>query len=377
MKHITMLAHVLAALLVHGAMADTGAPPSDQPGVEKWQPGQQLDAADLPELWVQGDPVRAFKQGTVYLIDFWQCPQPGPRSYLFHRRRPGYYGTQMLEKFGRLGKRPDNVAQLTIAVNEESTAERIRKFLDLPALRCSHPVAVDRAQGTVSTVWLAASGFKSLPHTLVVKDGRMLWSGEGSSVPESLVLEAARADFDLASYQRERKRDMELFKTMRPTLAKVDQAVKNGATPEEVEAMLAAAEKQLGHIPFCYMAIQETRFALALERKDRSGAVAVMKRTADTWPDDTFVQGRVFKYLSATEELKPESLPVIIQCMKRQAHIRGGEYASRCWLVIGKAYKDMGKTDKATEALKKAVATSDVQRRLDLLRSGAALPLAE
>lgn len=378
MKSIITVVTVAALTFAQSAWADDSQPTAtDEPAQEKWAFGHQLNAADIPQNWLQGNPVTEFKKDTVYLIDFWQCPKSGPRAYMFERRRPGFHGTRVLNELARQGQELKNVEQLSIAVQETSTPERIKKFLNLPVLKCDHPVANDGEKGTIYSTWMLPCGFESFPYFLIVKNGVMLWSGEGSSIPGKLITQAADADFHLKAYQETKKNDGALYKTMRAGLDKIYEASENGASVDELNKMIDAEEKRIGHIPFCFMTLQELRHGFALKNKDNAGAIAVMKRAADTWPNETFVQGRVFKYLGSAEDLKPESCSLIIQCMKRQAVLKDGEYASRCWLVIADAYNDMGETEKATEAFKKAVAISTVQKRLDLLQSGGTLPIAE
>lgn len=373
---VATIATISALTFAQSSWAEE-AKPAVTAAPEKWAPGHLLNATDIPQNWLQGEPVTEFKKDTIYLIDFWQCPKPRPRTFMFNRRRPGFHGTRVLEELARLGQRPENVEQLTIAVQETSTPERIRKFLSLPVLKCDHPVANDGEKGTIFSTWMHPCGFKSFPHFLIVKNGVMLWSGEGSSIPGGLITQAAVPGFDLTAYLETQKRDQELYKTMRPGLDKIYEAFDNGVAIEELNAMIDAEEKRIGHIPFCFMILQEARYEYAMKNKDKVAALAAMKRAADKWPNETSIQGRVFKYLGSNEALKPDSCPLIIQCMKRQAILKDSEYASHCWLVIGDTYKEMGEPEKATEAFKKAVSLSNVQKRLEILKSGGVLPIAE
>ncbi|QQL45205.1 tetratricopeptide repeat protein [Sulfuriroseicoccus oceanibius] len=344
---------------------------------EKWLPGHTLDFAELPTEWLQGNAPTEFEKDTVYLIDLWKTPGKGPRSYNFFRKKPGYFGYELLERMERLGNRPDNIQLLTIAVNETSSPERVKKFLTLPVFQCDHPVANDGPSGTIYSNWLAPLGFRSFPHTLIVKNGVLLWSGDGTTIPESLVTQASRPEFDLDAYQAARKDDAELFKTMRKTTDAIWKASEGGASLEELNAMISKEEERLGHDPFMFMQLQELRFGLCLEHKDPAGALAAMNDAAHKFPDSSFIQGRVFKYLITKEELKPDSYPTIIHCMERQALLRDSEYASHCWVVIGDIYREMGKMDEATAAYEKGVALSSVQRRLETLQAGKPLPIAD
>lgn len=125
--------------------------------------------------WIKGEPIKGFKKGRVYVVEFWAtwC---------------GYCIDAMphLSALARTYK--DQVTFLGIDILEKkaTSIDRVKAFVDNMGSRMDYNVAVEdsnfMAQG-----WLYASGEQGIPATYVVNaEGRIAWIGHPLNLDTAL-----------------------------------------------------------------------------------------------------------------------------------------------------------------------------------------------
>ena len=171
----------LMALLVALAPCAGGpASPAPDPGppAGDGQPST-LPVAGLPPIWLQGDPVKEFAPGTLYLFEFWAtwcgpCLQAMPHLEALHQKV----------------KDRKDIRIIGVNVMDATPPEKLPAFLKSRRLNPTYALAADGAKdGPVATRWLRPRGVTGIPHAIAVREGKVVWSGHPTQL-DAPMLEA-------------------------------------------------------------------------------------------------------------------------------------------------------------------------------------------
>src|ERR1043165_1050423 len=175
MKNMPRL-FLLAAASIFGSV-----PPC--PGGESSKPVQAVAKLDTgskapefkPTAWVQGEPVKAFEPGKVYLVECWAiwcgpCVEQIPHLNALHKK----YSEKGLVVIG--------------ADVWDGGAANTAGFIKRKGDAMSYRVVYDDAiSGQVTREWLKASGVDAIPHAFVVRDGVILWHGHPAGLNDGMI----------------------------------------------------------------------------------------------------------------------------------------------------------------------------------------------
>lgn len=143
-----------------------------------------------PLEWIQGEPVRQFEPGKVYLIEFtasWCGPCLMQIPHL----------NELHNKFKDRGLVV--IGQHVIEHNPEDVAPFVKKM----AAKLTYRIASDnkpgaRREGLVSS-WMYASGHEGIPTAFLInQQGRIAWIGHPVELKEELIEQVISGNFDLA-----------------------------------------------------------------------------------------------------------------------------------------------------------------------------------
>lgn len=371
-----IISAVICATMSSTAVAETLAAPKVEASKEVPSPfaiGATLDASVLPDTWLRGEPVSSFKDGVVYVMDFWAAPPRASRSKSFYKRVPGFYQQDLMKKYADSSA----IEFFTVCVSGDTDKVRLNKFLALPEYKlATHSIALDGFKGEVSKNWLRPAKVEYIPYSVVIRDSIVLWHGESDRVSNSLITAAVKPDFTLEKYQATQKKREEFYKEFATFKSKINEDYKAKVSPNILLKRLEEKEKSCADEPYLMLVINEMKFGFHVVDKDYNKAIAIYDALIDERPKDVPALKRMYKYLISTEELKPASNKVIIKCLAHLAEVTETEYATRSWAVIGEMKKADNDIQGAIEAYQKSVDISDATKRLKIIKAGGTPPLA-
>lgn len=167
------------------------------------------------EQWVKGSPVDPTKGGAepIYVVEFW-ATWCGPCR-------------QSIPHLSELQKHFDK--KVTVVGVSNETPAVIKSFLRTWDKRMQYTVAVDKDNKT-SEAYMEAAGINGIPHSFIVKEGKLVWHGHPMEMDEQLVKLTGDKEFAAAmekSQAKTRKRqEMAMKAGMAMKAEKWDDAIK-------------------------------------------------------------------------------------------------------------------------------------------------------
>lgn len=213
--------------------------------------------------WVQGEPLKAFEPGKVYLFECWAtwcgpCVAAIPHVNELHKK----YFDKGLRVYGM------NVW--------EDGLEKVEKFVKGKGDGMSYPVAYTGKDSAFETDWLKANGVRGIPHAFIVKDGKLLLTAHPSQLTES-VIESLLAGGDGAKKAAE---EITQAKAAREKIGKVMQEFRQAAAANDVETMAAKIE-EFSKLEKDSPYIPAMKLDLAVAKKDWPVAVKAVEELPD------------------------------------------------------------------------------------------------
>lgn len=278
---------LLSALALHAQEpAKDAVRPAEAPKAEKTQPTLKvgsavtLDALSKAE-WVQGEAPKAWEPGKVYLFECWAtwcgpCLAAIPHVNELHKK----YAEKGLRVYG-------------IDVWEDGK-DKVAEFVKGKGDGMSYPVAYVGKGGAFEAEWLKPAGVNGIPHSFIVKDGRIVLmehpAALGDDVIEALLsgeggVEKARAALG-ARQEKTRK------------FSQMARAFSEASRAKDVPAM----EKALADMKA--VSAEDPRYhGFTLNLAIRKGDWMEANKLVDSLPDDMY---QAMTLQSAVSTLEPD-----------------------------------------------------------------------
>ena len=138
-------------------------------------PGSEVKLESVTSAkWVQGEPLKAFEPGKVYMFECWAtwcgpCVAAIPHVNELHKK----YHEKGLRVYGM------NVW--------EDGLDKVENFVKGKGDGMSYPVAYTGKGSAFENEWLKPAGVTGIPRALIVKDGKLVLSTHPSKITDSLV----------------------------------------------------------------------------------------------------------------------------------------------------------------------------------------------
>jgi thiol-disulfide isomerase/thioredoxin len=149
--------------------------------------------------WLQGEPVKSFEKGKVYVVEFWAswcgpCKVTIPHLNELHL------------------KYKDRVTIIGVAIREDDPADPVKTLRQM-GKKMTYRVALDDTSegdsGVMDKTWMKAADLDGIPYAFIIKDSQIAWIGSPFSLKEPLLDEVLSGTFDIKvaaeKYQRKRE----------------------------------------------------------------------------------------------------------------------------------------------------------------------------
>jgi thiol-disulfide isomerase/thioredoxin len=227
--------------------------------------------------WIQGDPVKEFTTGKVYVVEFW-ATWCGPCKASIPHLNALYQ--QYKDKVTVIGQ--------DVSERDESG---VAAFVKKMGTNMTYRVALDDKSkdpgGAMNTTWMEAAGQNGIPTAFIVnQQGRIAWIGHPMEMTEKLwddVLSGhydvakAAADYEKANADQERMQQLEMKLRAAVQSEKWDEA---NAALDEIEKV----------DPENATSVQVMRFQILLAQKKYDDAYKLAQSTSDAHLDELPVQ---------------------------------------------------------------------------------------
>lgn len=187
-------------------LASVGEVAQVPPFVEpKLNVGDKAPALEVTEF-AKGEPVPAFEEGTVYLVDFWAtwcgpCIRSMPHLSELQEKHSGDGLRVIAVDIWETKRTPEGPQPI---LGEERT-QLVANFMEKHNDNMRYTVAIDGEQ-KVEKAWMEAAGQKGIPTAMIVdRAGKVAWIGYGTDASMDDSLEAILAgehDLDKARAER-------------------------------------------------------------------------------------------------------------------------------------------------------------------------------
>lgn len=314
-----------------------------------------LSLEGLPEVWLQGTPVKEWEKDKVYIFEFWAtwcgpCLAAMPHMEQLHQAFK------------------DNPRMQIIGVNvmDRKTPEALKEFIKNRPTPLNYTMAVDVDGKKTREKWLEPLKVNGIPHAFAVKNGRLIWRGHPSQLSEKTMQAMLKPDFSAASLpEEEREAGVREWQHYRETSQKVRELVeKDGKLG--AQALLKQVQDsgkfpqdqviQLKMIPFLVLA----------EQGKFEEAQSVLNDVSREYPDDYRVQIDIAGTLMEGKSVPAGKMDAALveRCLNRCIEIsrKSNKEASLPWRMMAELRERQGNMKEALQDMEKALSLTSISR---------------
>ena len=231
-----------------------------------------------PGKWVQGEPVKKFEPGKVYVVEFWATWCGPCRVSIPH----------LNELHTRLKDRGVIVIGQDVW---EDDGDAVAPFVRKMGSQMTYRVALDTSEGKMAQTWMEAAGQNGIPTAFVVnKEGKIAWIDHPAGLKEEFLQQVLNGTFDLkkatADYAKAQK-DRDLTQTLWQQYDRAmysEQWTQADDALSQIEKLLPEDERD---------GLDSRRLDLLLERGDSARALALAKKMSNSHPENAMLQNNI------------------------------------------------------------------------------------
>lgn len=307
----------------------------------------------LPEVWLQGTPVKEWEKDKLYIFEFWATWCGPCLAAMPH-----------MEQLHQTFKENNRIQLIGVNVLDNKSPDNLKVFLKNRPSPLTYTMAVDVDGKKTRAKWLNPLKVNGIPHAFAVKNGKLVWRGHPAKLSEELIQAMLKPDFSAASLPSEMpdasRREWELFKKTAETL---QQLVRDQGRPAAVRLLEQIQESgqfqqdrliQLKMIPFKVLE----------DLGHFEEAQAVLRDLTEEYPDNYQVQinvaGTLLEGGAVPEDKMDASL--VERCLNRCIEIsrKDKKEASLPWRMISQLRERQGRLEEALDDMEKAISLSSL-----------------
>lgn len=269
--------------------------------------------------YVQGEPVKAFEKGKVYIVEFW-ATWCGPCVATIP------HVNDLQKKFADKGL-------IVIGQNVwEREDEKVKPFVTKMGEKMTYRVALDDksdgGKGKMSDTWMKAAGKSGIPAAFIVdKTGTIVWIGHPVRIDDELIGQIIDGTFDVAANAAKTKEKEEaagkaekLFNQFKKSISDKDMVVA-AKTIEEIEAL---------NNPQLNAYIPMMRFDIAINTGDGKAAgehalaIMALTETIKNKQQSAFMLTQIALQLCVAKDLKDSDPKIALQIAEKASALTDG-----------------------------------------------------
>lgn len=186
-----------------------------------------------PEIQIQGEPVKAFEKGKIYIFECWATWCPPCVASIPH----------LNELHRKMGPKGVVITGVNVWEGEKSpeAADKVREFVKNKGDKMSYAVAIGGNQFMKD--WLEAARVEGIPHAFIVNgNGKLIWEGHPAELNEEMLGDMITGTFSPEKSQAQSTEAEKQINTAREKFAQLDQAIakKDWALAEKIAPELIA-----------------------------------------------------------------------------------------------------------------------------------------
>ena len=314
-----------------------------------------LSLEGLPEVWLQGTPVKEWEKDKVYIFEFWAtwcgpCLAAMPHMEQLHQAFK------------------DNPRMQIIGVNvmDRKTPEALKEFIKNRPTPLNYTMAVDVDGKKTREKWLEPLKVNGIPHAFAVKNGQLIWRGHPAQLSEKTMQAMLKPDFSAASLPAKGPdAGAHEWQRYRETSQKVRELVEKDGK-QGAQALLKQVQDsgkfpqdqviQLKMIPFLVLAGQG-KF---------EEAQSVLNDVSKEYPDDYRVQIDIAGTLMEGKSVPAGKMDAALveRCLNRCIEIsrKSNKEASLPWRMMAELRERQGNMKEALQDMEKALSMTSISR---------------
>ena len=295
--------------------------------------------------WVQGEPVKEFEPGKVYIVEFWATWCGPCRASIPHLNA-------LYQQFK--GKGIVVIGQDVWEQDESGVAPFIKKMGTNMTYRVALDDKTKQDKGAMAATWMEAAGRDGIPSAFIInKKGVVAWIGHPMEMTEKLWEDILSDKYDVAKaaadYAKEQSNQGELQKLS----TKLRDAVKN----KKWDDANAVVDEMAKAMPSDSTYPQMVRMELLLMQKKYDDAYRIASDISDAHPDDAQMQNALAWTLATRPGLEKRDLALAQKIAERGNKAAMGKDAGVLDTLARIQFMN-GKKDEAIATEQKAVDAS-------------------
>jgi thiol-disulfide isomerase/thioredoxin len=255
-----------------------------------------------PSQWLQGDPVKSFETGKVYIVEFWATWCGPCRASIPH--------------VNELYKKLKDKGLVVIGQNvwERKSVEDVTKFVKDMGDKMTYPVAFD-GENRMAKTWMEAAGQEGVPTAFLVdKDGKIAWIGHPMDGLDKVAEEALAGSFNPAKEAERKEAQQAQLKVMGAHAQKLGEAM---LAEKWDDALAEVAEMQKVAPAEAKDGIAVLKFGIYTSKKDGKAAADLARQISESTPDNPELLNILAWELATAEGLQPRDMDLALALAMR------------------------------------------------------------
>ena len=293
--------------------------------------------------WLKGEPIKEWKPGHVYVLDFWAtwCG-------------PCIVGIPHLNSMQKQYK-DQNVHVIGVAIWPMDDQKPTDQFVREQGDDMAYWIAEDRNNKTADA-FMSAARLNSIPTAMVVdQKGRIAWIGHPMAGLDDVVAQVVAGTFDIESLAKEAEARAALEAKVEPILMEIDRLATEGKFKEALDMIDELIV--LGYDP-TRLALTKANAMMSM-LDDVDGAYAFLAKCVDGYfKDDSDSLNDIAWYILDSAGLPRRDLPLAHRAALRANELTKGADAS-VLDTLARSHFMRGEIDAAIETQQKAIRLAD------------------
>ncbi len=307
----------------------------------------------IPEVWLQGDPVKKWEKDKVYIFEFWATWCGPCLAAMPH-----------MEHLHQVLKGNPNLQIIGVNVMDRKSPENLKEFLKNRPTPLTYTMAVDLDGKRTKAKWLDPLEVNGIPHVFAIKNGKLIWRGHPLKLSEEMLTAMLKPDFSAASLPVEtadaRDKENKIFLQTRQMVNQLVQ--KNGRQGADPLLKQIQESNQFSQDRLIYL--KTIPFNVLLKQGKYDEAQLVLNDLTEEYSDNYRVQINVAGSLLQADTMPSDKLDAALveRCLRRCIEIskKGNKEASLPWRMMAELREKQGKRKEALEYMEKAITLSSL-----------------